>query len=193
VLILLTSAAPDSVTESGTWVTDPERRGAVSQALGLIPFAGIAFLWFIAVVRSSVGRSEDRFFEAVFMGSGLMFVAMLFAAAAVLMASLSLADAEVAQDPTSSFEAWALASALLGSFGARMAAVFTLTVSTASRRLGSLPRWLSLFGYLTGGLLLLTPPLPRWAELLFPFWVIAISVHVLVREHSERRMTAGTA
>ena len=73
---------PGSVAESGDWITDVERRDAVSKGLALIPFAGIAFLWFISVVRTSLGRHEDRFFDAVFMGSGLVFVSMLFAAAA---------------------------------------------------------------------------------------------------------------
>jgi hypothetical protein len=115
-----------------------------------------------------------------------LFVAMLFAAAAVLMASLSLADADVGvtHDPAFAAGAWAVASALLGSFGARMAAVFTLSVSTAGLRVGSVPRSLALLGYLTGMLLLLTPPLPRWAQLLFPLWVMAISVHVLLRERA---------
>lgn len=191
VLVLLNSAAPSSIVESGTWVTESERRKAVSTALALIPFAGIAFFWFLAVVRSSLGRREDRFFDAVFMGSGLMFVAMLFAAAAVLMATLSLTEAGVELDAAAALQAWALATALLGSFGARMAAVFALAVSTAGRRLGSLPRWLVLLGYLTGTLLLLTPPLPRWAQLLFPLWVIAISVQVLIREHREGKSAAS--
>lgn len=184
VLVLLQSAAPGSVAESGTWLTDLDRRDAVSKALALIPFAGIAFLWFIAVVRSSLGVREDRFFDAVFTGSGLVFVAMLFTAAAVLMSALALADAGVARDPATDAEAWALAAALLGSFGARMAAVFTLAVSTSGLRAGSLPRLLALLGYGTGTLLLLTPPLPQWAQLLFPLWVMAISVHVLLRERS---------
>lgn len=187
VLVLLNSAAPASVAESGTWITDAERRDAVSTALALIPFAGIAFLWFIAVVRSSLGHLEDRFFDTVFMGSGLVFVAMLFAAAAVLMAALSLTDSGVLNDETAGVEAWVLASALLGSFGARMAAVFTLAVSTAGLRIGSLPRVLALLGYLTGVILLLTPPLPHWAQLLFPLWVMAVSIHVLLRERSEKR------
>jgi hypothetical protein len=190
VLVLLHSAAPATVTESGTWITDADRRDAVSAALALIPFAGIAFLWFIAVVRSSLGRQEDRFFDTVFVGSGLIFVVMLFSAAAVLMAALALSDAGVVQDEAAPLQAWFLASAFLGSFGARMAAVFALVVSTASRRHGSLPRWLVLVGYGTGALLLLTPPLPRWAQLLFPLWVIAISVHVLLRERREREVEA---
>lgn len=186
VIVLLNSAAPSSVAETGSWVTEAERRDAVSSALALIPFAGIAFLWFIAVVRSSLGRQGDRFFDAVFTGSGLLFVAMLFAAAAVLMSTLSLREAGVVQDHHDSLESWALASALLGSFGARMAAVFALAVSTASRRHGSLPRSLVMMGYLTGALLMLTPPLPPWAQLLFPVWVMAVSVHILLRERSPR-------
>lgn len=79
-----------------------------------------------------------------------------------------------------------------GSFGARMAAVFTLAVSTARFRVGSLPRWLVLAGHLTGALLLLTPPLPRWAQLLFPLWVISISIQVLVREHADQRQPAAS-
>lgn len=193
VIALLSSAAPSPDVQSGTWVTDEDQRAAVSTALALIPFAGIAFLWFIAVVRSSLGRQEDRFFDTVFVGSGLMFVAMLFAAAAVLTASLTLADAGVPQDEAAPYEAWVLASALLGSFGSRMAAVFAIAVSTAGRRLGSLPRWLVLPGYVTGLLLLLTPPLPRWAQLLFPAWVMAISVHVLLRERAERSAPAAPA
>lgn len=186
VLVLLQSAAPTAAADYGTWMTDLDRRDAVSKALALIPFAGIAFLWFIAVVRSSLGGREDRFFDALFTGSGLVFVAMLFTGAAVLMSALTLADAGVERDPAADAQTWALASALLGSFGARMAAVFALAVSTYGLRAGSLPRLVAVLGYLTGTLLLLTPPLPRWAQLLFPFWVMAISVNVLLRERSAK-------
>jgi len=44
-----------------------------------LPFAGIAFLWFIGVLRDRLGELEDRFFATVFLGSGLLFLAMLFA------------------------------------------------------------------------------------------------------------------
>jgi hypothetical protein len=50
--------------------------------LYLAPFAGIAFLWFLAVARSHIGHRTDRFFDTVFLGSGVLFVAMLFTAAA---------------------------------------------------------------------------------------------------------------
>ncbi len=181
VLVLLQSTAPATVAESAQWTADLARRDAVVTALTLIPFAGIAFLWFIAVVRSELGRREDRFFETVFLGSGLLFVAMLFAAAAVLSAVLALEDGGVTVSSDTAAASWALASALIGQFGARMAAVFALAVSTAGRRVGSLPRPVAALGYLCGLLLLVTPPLPRWALLLFPLWVITLSVLVLLR------------
>ena len=181
VLLLLQSVAPQTTSELGSWADDQSRRDSVVVALALIPFAGIAFLWFVAVVRSELGRLGDRFFETVFLGSGLLFVAMLFAAAAVLSALLSLVDAGFPVAPTAQAEAWSVATALLGQFGARMAAVFALTVSTAGRRAGTLPRAVALFGYVCGILLLLTPPIPRWAQFLFPLWVITLSLMVLFR------------
>jgi len=184
VLILLQSATPSSVAESGRWIDDYSGRGEVVNALTLIPFAGIAFLWFLAVVRSHLGHPEDRFFETVFLGSGLLFVAMLFAAAAVLGSVLSLKEAGVALEPGTVAQAWVLAATLLGQFGARMAAVFAIALSSAGLRGGNLPRWIASFGYFTGVILLLTPPIPHWAQLLFPLWVIALSLLVLVRRPS---------
>ena len=95
VIVMLRSAVPVIGPDAGSWADDPGRRGSVDLALGLIPFAGIAFLWFIGVIRAQVGASEDRFVGTVFLGSGILFVAMLFAAAASLMAVLSLQQAGV--------------------------------------------------------------------------------------------------
>ena len=57
--------------------------GSCCLALNLVPFAGIAFLWFMGVVRDRLGSNEDRFFATVFLGSGLLFLAMLFTSAAI--------------------------------------------------------------------------------------------------------------
>src|ERR1700758_1760817 len=82
-LTLLRLSAPPSPAVAGTWLTDSGHRAAVAIGLNLIPFAGIAFLWFIGVLRDRIGQREDRFFATVFLGSGLLFVAMLFVGAAV--------------------------------------------------------------------------------------------------------------
>jgi len=90
--LLLLRGQPDAgstATEIERWYLghDANRIGIIG--LYLVPFSGIAFLWFIAVIRSHVGDREDQFFATVFLGSGLLFVAMLFAAAATASAPLA--------------------------------------------------------------------------------------------------------
>ena len=81
-LVLLRISTPANPASAGEWLTDSNRRAALAIALNLVPFAGIAFLWFVGVLRDRIGGHEDRFFATVFLGSGLLFVAMLFVAAA---------------------------------------------------------------------------------------------------------------
>jgi hypothetical protein len=80
-LVLIRVSVPATPADAGTWLSDSGK--AVSLALDLLPFAGIAFLWFIGVLRDRMGAQEDRFFATVFLGSGLLFLAMTFAASAV--------------------------------------------------------------------------------------------------------------
>jgi hypothetical protein len=82
-LLLIRAAVPADPSDAGQWLTDGSRRDAVLFALGLVPFAGIAFLWFVGVLRDRVGEAEDRFFATVFLGSALLFVGTLFVASAV--------------------------------------------------------------------------------------------------------------
>src|SRR5262249_1045672 len=56
--ILRVSIAAD-VAEPGAWLIDRAR--VVHLAMGLVPFAGIALLWFIGVLRDRLGEREDRF------------------------------------------------------------------------------------------------------------------------------------
>src|ERR1700684_210855 len=61
-LALLRVSTPADAGSAGAWLSDSARRTAVSVALGLVPFAGIAFLWFVGVIRDRIGGNEDRFF-----------------------------------------------------------------------------------------------------------------------------------
>ena len=79
-MTVLRQTVGDVASDTGAWLT--EDTGLVKFALALVPFAGLAFLWFIAVARERLGRFEDQFFSTVFIGSGLLFLAMIFAAAA---------------------------------------------------------------------------------------------------------------
>ena len=179
VVVLLHAALPVGGDQS-RWITDPSRRGQVSLALQLIPYAGIAFLWFIGVIRSQLADREDKLFATVFLGSGLLFVAMLFAAAANVGALLSQYSVS-ASVPTDQVRlVGAVSTALLSTFGTRMAAVFTLVVTNLGRRAGIVPRWLLVVGYVAAVALLFSPPRTLWAVLLFPLWVFLLSVQILV-------------
>ena len=123
--------------------SDAQRRTLIRWSLNLVPFAGIAFLWFIGVVREQLGDIEDRLFSTVFLGSGLLFLAMLFVGAVTSTSLLEmLAGANVDGDL---WEYGRTSTVVLVSvYAMRMAAVFTLSVSTLGLRtsaaLGRLPR-----------------------------------------------------
>ncbi len=179
VVILMYLALPGTGSRS-TWITDAERRGRVTLAMQLTPYAGIAFLWFIGVIRSRLGHREDKLFATTFLGSGLLFVAMLFAASADVGALLALYDGPDSVSPEYVRQVGAVSTALLTTFGIRMAAVFTMVVTNLGRRAGIVPRWLVAVGFVVALVLLLAPPRTVWAVLLFPVWVLLLSLHLLV-------------
>jgi hypothetical protein len=164
-----------------------DRRRALRLALHLLPFAGIAFLWFIGVVRDRIGSGEDRFFATVFLGSGLLFIAMLFASGAV--AGGLVLDASASSSPEVASFGRRVTSTLLTTYAMRMAAVFTLSTTTLALRLRIMPTWLVVGGFATGGLLLITAGRMPWVELVFPLWVGVLSAEILV--HSWRRSSDG--
>ena len=181
-LALVRSAAPSDPDTAGDWLTDGGRRRAVVVALNLLPFAAIAFLWFIGVVRDRIGEGEDRLFATVFLGSGLLFIAMMLSAAALAGGLLFIADdnaLSAAQLGTWDFGR-RITNTLLNVYAMRMAAVFTLTTTTLAVRLHLVPRWLAVVGYLTAAALLLGVGAIPLLELLFPAWVFVFSVHILV-------------
>jgi hypothetical protein len=149
-------------------------------ALYLIPFAGIAFVWFLAALRRRIGRLEDQFFATVFLGSGLLFVAMLFATGAA--ASAALTAARLGTDPAyqAVFEfGRALSETLFYVFAIKMAAAFMLVSSTIARRTGFLPRWFVLVGLVLGVVMLLSITFFELLALIFPAWVAVVSVLLL--------------
>jgi hypothetical protein len=167
----------------------------VAIALNLVPFAGIAFLWFIGVVRDRIGGREDRFFATVFLGSGLLFVGMLFVAAAVAGGLIAAAASRTSGLPGGSTLALGrnATSILLNVYCIRMAAVFTLTTVTIARRTGIIPRWLRAAGLATALVLLVGVGISAWVELLFPAWILALSVDILAAGPKVFPNASGTA
>jgi hypothetical protein len=192
-LVLLKVSVPADPSTTGRWLGDSGRRSAVSIALGLVPFAGIAFLWFIGVVRDRIGQREDRFFATVFLGSGLLFVAMLFVAAAFAGGLIAVGATHDAASPGPDTLAVGrrVTSVLLNTYAMRMAAVFTVTTVTIALRTRIMRGWLGYLGYAVALVLLFAIGLSAWVELLFPAWIFVLSVDILAAGRRGRTGTLG--
>ena len=180
-LVLLRWALPDDTDATAAWLDEGRRRDAVVLALNLLPFAGLAFLWFIGVIRDRIGAGEDRFFATVFLGSGLLMIAMLFTGGAVAGGLLLWSDDSQGVPPS---DMWSFGRrvtlTLIQVYAMRMAAVFTISTTTIAARLGLVPRWLVLFGAATGLVLLFGAGYVPWLHLIFPLWVFVLSMHILL-------------
>jgi hypothetical protein len=120
-LVLLLLSAPSDTATEGAWLADASNRATMAVALNLVPFAGIAFLWFIGVVRDRIGPREDRFF----------------------------------------------------------ATVFTASTATITLRTKVIPRWIGVLGFAVAAVLLFSTGLTPWVELLFPAWILLLSIDIM--------------
>ncbi len=179
-LVLVWIAVPDDSSRAGDWVLDDSSRRLVSISLHMLPFAGIAFLWFIGVIRDRLGEHEDRFFATVFLGSGLLFVAMIFVSGALAGGLIVSTD-----DPAvPTLPVWVygrrVTYSLITIYAMRMAGVFMISTTTLLMRLQLAPKWLVIVGYVGALSLLVTTGSLPFVELIFPAWVLILSVHILV-------------
>jgi hypothetical protein len=184
-LVLVRYAIPEDPTKPGTWLTEPERRDALRFALDLVPFAGIAFLWFIGVLRDRLGEREDQFFATAFLASGLLFVASLFAAAAITDAQIATIAGGHIDEKLYTFSR-RLSDTLLNLFAMKMAGVFIFSTCTIGLRTGIFPRRIAHVGYVCGLLLLLIIAKWRWITLIFPLWMLLVSGAILLGDFRTR-------
>ncbi len=177
---LLRYSVPADPIEPGGWLSANSR--SVALAINLVPFAGIAFLWFIGVLRDRLGRSEDRFFATVFLGSGLVFLGMLFVSAALIGAILTAFAAYPALliNSATFYFARALTYGLVNVYMIKMAAVFMISTSTVAVYTKFAPRWMALLGYALALLILFGSYAISWSFVVFPLWVLLISIHILI-------------
>lgn len=179
-IVLLRISTPANSASLGQWLSDPASRTAVSVGLNLVPFAGIAFLWFIGVVRDRIGGREDRFFATVFLGSGLLFVGMFFAGAAIAGGLIAAASHSSSPGSGTLELGRNTTSILINVYSIRMAAVFTLTTVNIARRTQFISRWLWAAGLVVALVLLVGTGISAWVELLFPVWILALSIEILM-------------
>ena len=179
-LWLLRLSIPSDPADTGAWLETSAKR--VSFALNLVPIAGIAFMWFIGVLRDRLGRQEDQFFATVFLGSGLLCLGMLFVAAAAtggLIRAYSVQQRAMFDGATFAFGR-AFTFDIMHIYAFKMAAVFMITASTLTLRTRITARWIAALGYACAAFLLLGSGYLDWALFAFPAWVLLVSIYILV-------------
>jgi hypothetical protein len=178
--VLIRLSIPADPTDAGTWLK--ERAGTVSLALSLLPFAGIAFLWFIGVVRDRLGHLEDQLFSTVFFGSGLLFLAMTFVSAALaggVLATYALESNKLVDSGMYTLIRTVMYR-ITSVYAIRMAGVFMISLATIWVRTRLMPRWLAFLTYALALGLLLSISSSPWVTLIFPAWVFVVSAYILL-------------
>jgi hypothetical protein len=162
--------------ESSSWL--------LQVGLALIPLAGIAFLWFMGVVRDRLGSFEDQFFSTVFFGSGLLFLAMIFCSAAlatgIIGAYEGRPDAE-SLDVVADFGLTTMYT-ITNVYAMRMAGVFMMSLATIWYRTRVMPRAFAILSYILAIGLLVITNYSLWMLFVFPAWVLGVSMYVLVSD-----------
>jgi hypothetical protein len=188
-------ALPDNLNESRVWLSAYGQR--ILLALNLLPFAGIAFLWFMGVVHDRMGERQDRFLVTVFFGSGLLFLGLLFIFAAMSGSVILLYRSQENLQLGSGFYAFGITFArnIMNIYVVRMAGVFMISTSSLFIRTQAIPRWIAFLGFGLAVLMLLRiGHIGRigWVILSFPLWILLVSIYILIDNYRRQSKIAAT-
>jgi len=180
-MVLINISLPHEPTAFLAWLeTDVQ---TVTLALNLIPYAGIAFLWFIGVIRDLLSDMEDRLFATVFLGSGLLFLALTFIGAALaagLLSSYAVESSILVQSGVLTYSRKVIYH-VFNIYAIRMAGVFMISLASIWLRTGLMHRGWAFLTYVLALVLLLSIDYSFWVTLIFPGWVMVVSSIILIR------------
>ena len=190
-ILLRTGAVVDPTEVDAEWLEAKSPAAAV--VLVLVPFAGIAFLWFTGVMRDLLGALEDKFFATVFLGSGIILVVMMFVWASAFGAMFGTYQAFGGElnDFDIFIYATVFANQIMGSYFLRMASVYMLSIGSLWTRTKVAPRWLTIVTYIVAVPFLLFAGSLRAARFLFPSWVLLVSIVILILNYRYNRENEG--
>jgi hypothetical protein len=186
-------SAPDE--ELVAFYGSSSRIRLVLLGLFVMPFAGICFLWVSSALRAwirAATQGENEFVGGLQQASGIIYVALFFAAAAassVMAVSVEYSNSPL--DPMLARQLPQFGKTLLLVFGMRMAATFVFTTTQMAHRTGVLPRWFELAGTLAGVFLLLSTAFNRELVLVFPIWLLLLSIQIWSRTRGDEPVPAA--
>lgn len=166
---------------------------SLSMGISLLPYAGIAFLWFMAVVRDGIGHLEDQFFSTLLIGSGLLYLSMTLMSAALASGALTVYVQHPDLATRSGFldVVRAISNESMTIYAVRMAGMFLFVLGSIWTRTGLMPPWLVVITFASALLLLVSISLNRWMVMVFPSWVLLVSVFILVRNYRNDHTPPG--
>ncbi len=147
----------------------------------LAPFAAIAFVWFVAVVRRRI-PADERFVTTVFIGGSTIFVALYLTAMSVVAGPHYVESQQDVSflEPQTLLSLQAVTYGLLFVVAPRIQVLVILAATATGRRHGVIPGWLVVVSYLIAGIQLINFTLFEPLLFLFPLWVATVGL-VLVR------------
>jgi len=180
-MIIITSISRVKLEDITLELLDSWSRKA-SLVILIVPFAGIAFLWFTGVIRDQLGELEDRFFATLFYGSGIIQVVLLFIWGAIfgaVMVARAMTSAGLIDSDIYIF-GFALMNEIIGNYALRMAGVYMTAINSLWSKTGLMPRWLTIVTYLLAIGFLVGAERIREARFIFPVWVFVVSIYILI-------------
>ena len=153
-----------------------------SLVIALVPFAGIAFLWFTGVVRDQLSYQEGRFFATLFFGSGIIHVVLLFIWSAVFGAVMVTRDMPAVGEAGSGIYVFGfvLMNEIIGNYLLRMSGIYMTAIGALWGRTGLMPHWLTTITYILALGFIFAANRFREARYIFPTWVLVVSIVILV-------------
>jgi hypothetical protein len=158
----------------------------VTVGMHIVPFAGIACLWHIGSTRTlieSLPGPATGLPHWLQLASGVVFVCMLFAGTAAVGA-VALLTVFSSTPPPSPEVARTFTGAGYGMvfvFGVRAAGMYMITTTTLARQRTLLPLPVAVMSYVAATFLLVTTTFHPVTLLVFPGWVLVLSVVLLLR------------
>ena len=167
----------------------------VTAGMHVVPFAGIACLWHISSTRTlieSLPGPTTGLPHWLQVASGVVFVCMLFAGTAAVGA-IALLTVFSSAPPPSPDVARTFTGAGYGMvfvFGVRAAGMYMITTTTLARQRALMNRAVAVLSYVAATFLLVTTTYHPATLLVFPGWVLVLSIVLLVRTGRSRETAA---
>jgi hypothetical protein len=176
---LIQLSVPALSVAQANWIED--QADTLTLGLSFLPFAGIAFLWFLGVIRDRMGYLEDQFFSTLFLGSGLLYIGLTLTAAAIAGGTLAVyaLDPDILINSEGILLTRAIINQIMVVYAIRMAGMFMIVLGTIWVRTQVMPRWLAIITYLLALILIISIGFTQWVTMIFPTWVLLISIYIL--------------